>query len=105
MNFFFLFLWFLAVDHLEKSRDIIKRLKDERRDVEAQLSDVRAEMERRLSDSQQSIDTEKDEEIKELRRGKVEALQILQVKASNISHYHRADTMFVFSCSNVWRRD
>ena len=95
----------LAVDHLEKSRDIIKRLKDERRDVEAQLSDVRAEMERRLSDSQQSIDTEKDEEIKELRRGKVEALQILQVKASNTNQFHLEMLGFVFSCSNAWRLD
>lgn len=74
---------FSAKDHLEKSREIIKRLKDERRDVEAQLSEARAQMEQRLSDSQQNLESEKDEEIKELRRGKVEALQVMQVKASS----------------------
>ena len=61
-----------AVDHLEKSREIIKRLKDEKRQLEAGVQE-------RISSSEQSLESEKDAEIQELRRGKVQALQVMQV--------------------------
>jgi hypothetical protein len=60
-------------EHLEKSRDIIKRLKDEKRQHEEEMNE-------RLASSEQSFESEKDSEIQELRRGKVEALQVMQVK-------------------------
>ena len=93
---------------MEKSREIIKRLKDERRDVDAQLSEARAQMEQRLSDSQQNLESEKDEEIKELRRGKVEALQVMQVserrETTSLSFCNVLLTFGIFCNRTVWKR-
>ena len=61
------------MDHLEKSRDIIKRLKSEKQQLQE-------EMTARISSSEQTLESEKDSEIQELRRGKVEALHVMQVR-------------------------
>ena len=72
------------MDHLEKSREIIKRLKDEKRQLEAGVQE-------RITSSEQSLENEKDSEIQELRRGKVEALQVMQVSSYNIRYFRRTE--------------
>lgn len=49
---------------LEKSREIIKRLKDEKNAIEEQM---------------ENMERERDSSFQELRRGKVEALQVMSV--------------------------
>ena len=60
-------------EQLNKSREIIRRLQEEKRSIQE-------EMERRLESSERSIEEDKEEMIQELRRGRTAALQLMQVK-------------------------
>ena len=55
---------FLGQETLERSREIIRRLKDEKKTVEEQM---------------ENLERERDSSFQELRRGKVEALQVMSV--------------------------
>ena len=55
---------YLAHQTLEKSREIIKHLKEEKKAIEEQM---------------ESVERERDASFQELRRGKVEAVQVMSV--------------------------
>ena len=61
-----------AVEQLEKSREIIRRLKEDKKQVTES-------MQQHLESSEQSIEQEKETLIQELKRGKAAALQLMQV--------------------------
>ena len=58
---------------MEKSREIMRRLKEEKR----QLED---EMKTRIDVSVGKLEEEREGEVQELKRGKVEALRLMQVR-------------------------
>jgi predicted DNA-binding transcriptional regulator YafY len=62
-----------AQDQLQKSREIIKRLQEEKKTLQQ-------EMQEKLQSSERSIEEDKEEMIQELRRGRTAALQLMQVR-------------------------
>ena len=61
-----------AAEQLEKSREIIKRLKEEKKQIVA-------EMEERLRQAEDDAEVEKDKLVQEVSRGKSAAITLLQV--------------------------
>lgn len=64
---------------MEKSREIIRKLNEEK-------SHLEEEMRQKIENSEHSLEREKDSELQELRRGKKEALQVLQVSPGEITN-------------------
>ena len=64
---------FSGTEQLEKSREIIKRLKEEKRRVVE-------EMEEKLVKAEDDMETEKEKLVQEVSRGKSAAITLLQVQ-------------------------
>ena len=61
-----------AAEHLEKSREIIKRLKEEKKQIVI-------DMEEKLRQAEDQAEVEKDKLVQEVSRGKSAAISLLQV--------------------------
>lgn len=72
-----LFNW-TGGEQLEQSREVIRKLNEEK-------SHLEQEMRQRIENSETTLEREKDSELQELRRGKVEALRVLQVSRDEIT--------------------
>ena len=71
-EFFFHFECSEGQDHLEKSREIIRKLQEDKK----RLSD---EMKQKIESSEQQLEQEKDGLVEELKRGKAAAIALMQV--------------------------
>ena len=67
-----LFISLSAAEQLEKSREIIKRLKEEKKKIVV-------EMDERLRQAEDNAEVEKDKLVQEVSRGKSAAITLLQV--------------------------